>query len=158
MYRNRENRGKIGNWLKKVIRNFGDETRKNFWEKVKFVKFSRVWQFFENREEIWNRGGKCIMASEGDGRPWAYTRRARMGRSSPPTGYPLIPLTNPTERWVDSHRPMSMHSSLCNSNFRCRSTCYWKCIFYKKNVVNSSAAVLSLESPIRATKQVHFAS
>ena len=41
-----------------------DENREICREKVKFLKFSTVWKFFENRGETWNRG-KCIMASEG---------------------------------------------------------------------------------------------
>jgi len=36
-----------------------DENREIFREKVKFVTFSRVLQFFENRGEISNRGGNA---------------------------------------------------------------------------------------------------
>ena len=53
------------------MRNFGGWKSRNFSWKGKIVKiFLKVRKFFENRGEIWNRGAKCIMVSEGDGRPW----------------------------------------------------------------------------------------
>jgi len=37
-----------------------------FGKRGKILEISkRILQFFENRGEIWNRGGKCIMVSEG---------------------------------------------------------------------------------------------
>jgi len=43
---------------------------RNFSGKGKIVKkFQKVRKFFWNRGEIWNRGGKCIMVSKGDGCP-----------------------------------------------------------------------------------------
>jgi len=41
-----------------------DENREIFREKIKFVKFSRVWKFFENRGKP-ETEEKCIMASGG---------------------------------------------------------------------------------------------
>jgi len=49
-----------------------DENQKNFQEKVKFRKFSTE---SENLSKIGGKsemGGKCIMASEGDGCPCIY--------------------------------------------------------------------------------------
>jgi len=46
-----------------------DENREILLEKVKLGNFSTESEmFFGNRGKIWNRG-KCIIASEGDGRP-----------------------------------------------------------------------------------------
>ena len=72
MYWNRENRGKFeicGRWLKKVIRNFRGWKSRNLSGKGKILKiFLRVWNFFENRGYISNRG-KMHHGLRGDGRP-----------------------------------------------------------------------------------------
>ena len=59
---------------KKVIRNFGDENRKFFREKVKCYKFSKESKIFSKTWGKSETGGKCIMVSGGDGRPLNITR------------------------------------------------------------------------------------
>ena len=82
MYYNRQNRGEIRNlWSmtkKKVVKNFGR------WKWETFEIFQKVWKFLENRGNL-KQGGKCIMASGGDGRPWSYAE-SRLWRTSDVNG------------------------------------------------------------------------